>query len=97
MDAGGLVQTSQSPLVVLPLVGIIRHDVPLVVPGQVVDGGLNDLHPTRLPHGLGGEVTVGSGSVLVSKCIFLFLGGTVLLRAPRTAVVMRWNTPTPTI
>ena len=34
MDAGGLVQTSQPPLVVLPLVGIIRHDVSLVVSGE---------------------------------------------------------------
>merc|ERR1719400_2234697 len=46
VDAGGLMQTSQPPLVVLPLVGIIRHDVPLVVPGEVVDGGLYDLHTT---------------------------------------------------
>ena len=66
VDAGGLVQTSQPPLVVLPLVGVVRHDVPLVVLGEAVDGGLYDLHPSLLPHGLGGEVTVGPGSVPVS-------------------------------
>merc|ERR1719219_2543274 len=66
VDAGGLVQSSQPPLVVLPLVGVVRHDVPLVVPGEAVDGGLDHLHPTRLPHGLGGEVTVSPGSVPVS-------------------------------
>merc|ERR1719221_1272305 len=66
VDAGGLVQTSQPPLVVLPLVGIIRHDVSLVVPGEALYGGLYDLHPTRLPHVLSGEVTVGPGTVPVS-------------------------------
>merc|ERR1719150_901937 len=66
VDAGGLVQTSQSPLVVLAIVGVVGHDVSLVEPGEAVYGLLDHLHPTRLPHALSGEVAVGPGSVPVS-------------------------------
>merc|ERR1719150_3634922 len=66
VDAGGLVQTSQSPLVVLAIVGVVGHDVSLVVPGEAVYGLLDHLHPARLPHALSGEVAVSPGSVPVS-------------------------------
>merc|ERR1719411_2255793 len=50
----------------LPYIGIIRHDVSLVVLGEALYGGLYDLHPTRLPHVLSGEVAVSPGPVPVS-------------------------------
>merc|ERR1712045_830944 len=59
VDAGGLVQPSQTPLIVLALVGIVGLDVPDVMLGEVVDGGFDGLHAAWLPHGLGGEVGVG--------------------------------------
>merc|ERR1719486_1432503 len=65
VDAGSLVQPSQTPLVVLALIGIVGLDVPDVMLGEVVDGGLDGLHAAWLPHGLGGEVGVGPGTVPV--------------------------------
>ena len=53
----------------LALVGIVGLDVPDVMLGEVVDGGLDGLHAAWLPHGLGGEVGVGPGSVPVSLCL----------------------------
>ena len=46
----------------LALVGIVGLDVPDVMLGEVVDGGLDGLHAAWLPHGLGGEVGVGPGT-----------------------------------
>merc|ERR550517_2422075 len=66
VDAGGLVESSQSPLVVLSLIGVVRHDVFLVVPGEVVDRSLNGLHTSGYPHRVSGEVTVSSSSIPVS-------------------------------
>ena len=43
----------------LALVGIVGLDVPDVMLGEVVNGGLDGLHAAWLPHGLGGEVGVG--------------------------------------
>merc|ERR1719219_978185 len=67
VDAGGLVESSQPPLIVLALVGVVRHDMSLVVPGEVVDGGLYGLHTSWHPHGLSGEVAVSSSSIPVSR------------------------------
>ena len=46
----------------LALVGIVGLDVPDVMLGEVVNGGLDGLHAAWLPHGLGGEVGVGPGT-----------------------------------
>lgn len=41
MDGGGLVASSQTPLVVLAPLRVVGLDVPQVVPAQLVDGLLN--------------------------------------------------------
>lgn len=62
-DVAGLVATSETHVIVFTVDGNV-----LVVPGgELLDGGLDDLHSSRFPHGLGGEVAVASGTVPVTS------------------------------
>ena len=44
MDTGGLVESSQSSLIVLAFIGVIGLDVPDVMLGQTINGSLDSLH-----------------------------------------------------
>merc|ERR1719422_657283 len=66
MDARSLMKSGQTPLVVLALVGVVSLDVPDVMLGESVNGRLDGLHASWLPHGLSGEVGVSSSPVPVA-------------------------------
>ena len=51
----------------LALVGIIGLDVPDVMLGEVVDGGLDGLHAPRDPHVRSGEVCVSPRPIPVTN------------------------------
>jgi len=61
------VAASESALVVLALMGVVRLDVANVLLRQLVDGLLDLQDAVGLPHGLGGEVAVGASAVPVSR------------------------------
>ena len=51
---------------VLTFVGIIGFNVANMMPGELVNGSLNNGETTWLPHGQGGEVAVCTSTIPIS-------------------------------
>merc|ERR1719452_14097 len=66
VDRRGFVTSGKSSFVVFSLIRIILLDMTDVVLAQLVDGLLNVLHATLLPHGLSGVVAVGPSSIPIT-------------------------------